>query len=598
METEGNPLFVSEIVRLLAAEGRLAADGPTGILVPESVRETIDRRLRRLSGECRRVLSLASVFGREFGLVGLKRVADYADINELLTVLDEATAARAVEEVPGAVGQLRFGHALTRDTLYEKIPATRRARLHRQVAEVLEALYAGDLEPHLAELAHHFSRAVPAASPEKAIEYTRRAGDRALGGFAYEEAVRLYGLALDIFEAAAPEDAARRCQLLLLLGEAQIRAGDASNAKGSFFEAAGIARRLGLAHELGLAAAGYGGRIVWSRAGHDHRLVPLLEEALAMLGEDDVALKAMLLVRLACALRDDHSRERRDALSGEALELARRAGDAAVLGYVLDGRSHAIVAPDTFAECLTLGGELREVAARSGDRERVIAGHMLRTRAELFTGRFDEAKLEIAEATRVAEELAQPAQLWLVYANEAMFALAAGKLSEGESLTARAFAIGEGAQPDAAIPHYRVQRYTLHSFRGSLDDAESEIRELVVDFPARPVFRCVLAHLLAASGQEAEAGSILTQFATGSFGLLPFDQEWLYAMSLLAETASLVGDARSASSIYDLLVPWASLNAVDVAEGFRGSVSRYSPSWRRCSSVGTQPRSTSKQPLR
>src|SRR5262249_23566967 len=122
-ETDGNPLFVSEIVRLLAAEGRLGAEGPADIPIPETIREAIGRRLGKLSGECRRVLSLGSVFGREFGLVALERVADYTGIDKLLSVLDEALAARVVEEVPGAVGRLRFGHALTRDTLYTEIPA-------------------------------------------------------------------------------------------------------------------------------------------------------------------------------------------------------------------------------------------------------------------------------------------------------------------------------------------------------------------------------------------------------------------------------------------------------------------------------------------
>src|SRR5262249_26324521 len=195
-ETEGNPLFVSEIIRLLAAEGRLGAEGPGGLPIPETTREAIGRRLRRLSGECRRVLSLGSVFGREFGLIALERVAGYTGIDKLLTVLDEAITARVVEEIPGVAGRLRFGHALTRDVLYEAIPATHRFRLHGRVGEVLEKLNAAHPEPHLAELAHHFSLALPAAASGKAVEYARRAGDQAMQQLAYEEAARLYQLAL------------------------------------------------------------------------------------------------------------------------------------------------------------------------------------------------------------------------------------------------------------------------------------------------------------------------------------------------------------------------------------------------------------------
>ena len=100
---------------------------------------------------------LPSVLGQEFGLVALERVADYTGIDRLLLVLDEAIEARIVEQVPGSLGWLRFVHPLTRATLYDEIPAAHRARLHRRVAEILEALYATNPEPHRAEVAHHLA---------------------------------------------------------------------------------------------------------------------------------------------------------------------------------------------------------------------------------------------------------------------------------------------------------------------------------------------------------------------------------------------------------------------------------------------------------
>jgi tetratricopeptide (TPR) repeat protein len=68
---------------------------------------------------------------------------------------------------------------------------------------------------------------------------------------------------------------------------------------------------------------------------------------------------------------------------------------------------------------------------------------------------------------------------------------------------------------------------------------------------------------------------LLTEFAAHDFSALPFDQEWLFGMSLLAETAALLSDTESAPVLYKLLAPWHSFNAVDVGEGIRGSVSRY-----------------------
>jgi len=574
-ETEGNPLFVSEIVRLLAAEGRLTSDTAVATAIPETIREVIGRRLRRLSGECRRVLSLASVFGREFGLVALERVADYTGIDKLLAVLDEALAARVIEEVPGVLGRLRFGHALTRDTLYEEIPATHRARLHRRVAEVLEALYAGNPDAHLAELAHHYSLAVPAAAPDKAIDYAKRAGERALALLAYEEAERFYALALEVLGHAVSGDEDERCDLLLALGEAQIRAGNAPAAKETFFKAAGVARRIGRSRELARAAAGYGGRLVWGRAGGDDRLVPLLEEGLAALTENDVELRVRLLARLAGALRDEHSRGRREALSREAVEVARQTGSPAALAYALEGRAMAISAPDTFADFLAIGQELLEVAERIGDQERLMQGHIYQFMAHIVAGDLTEAEVELGRAGSIAGELRQPAQLWLTLGAQAMIAVATGRFAEAEELIPQTLTFGERAQPDAATPHNVMQRYLLGDFRGSLEELEPAIRDLAIDYPARPVFRCVLVHLLMRLGRTDEARRDLEELATGAFAAVPFDQEWLFAMSFLAETSATLVDTESAAVLYELLAPWAGLNAVDVAEGFRGSVSRY-----------------------
>ena len=243
-ETEGNPLFVGEILRLLATEGRLedAADGPARrISIPARVRDVIGRRLRRLSDDCKAVLTLASVLGREFDLDALARVTDH-ELEGLLDLLDEAISAGVVGEVPGAHRRLRFAHVLIRDTLYDELTATRRMRLHRSVGEALEALYANDLDPHLAELAHHFHAAVPAGDAGKAIEYARRAGDRAATLLAYEEAARLYEIAIETSTSHAGRHDVDRCELLLRLGDVRARAGDIASAKETFLRAAEIAR--------------------------------------------------------------------------------------------------------------------------------------------------------------------------------------------------------------------------------------------------------------------------------------------------------------------------------------------------------------------
>ena len=215
------------------------------------------------------------------------------------------------------------------------------------------------------------------------------------------------------------------------------------------------------------------------------------------------------------------------------------------------------------------------MAERIGDKERVAAAHYLRVVAQLQVGDLAATEADLKAMSGIAAELRQPAQLWLACAVQAMLALAAGRLTEAEALVPQALALGERAVAEIAIPTYGLQQYTLYDFRGSLEEAEPAIRDLVVAYPARPFFRCALAHLKARLGQLPEAKRALDQLSQDRCSALPFDQEWLYGMSLLAETCVLLSDSHPAAVLSRLLTPWAGFNAVDLPEGTRGAVSRY-----------------------
>jgi DNA-binding SARP family transcriptional activator len=567
-ETEGNPLFVGETVRLLAAESD-AREEPA-MVIPQTVRDVIARRLARLSDECNRVLVLASILGREFELDGLAGVSGVSE-EELLETLDEALVARVVSDIPGVQGRLRFGHVLIRDSLYDGLTSLRRVYLHRRALEALEGLYGPDPGPHLAELALH---AVSGGELEKAVGYARSAGDRALAEYAYEEGVRQYDTALDGLRILSPDDDATRCGLLLSKGRALAQAGNTPLAKETFIQAADLARRLGLSLELAQAAAGYGGWHMWGRTGSDTRLVPLLEEALDGLDPQEAELRARLLARLAGALRDEHSRERRDRISAEALEAARRSGDSGALLYALDGRSAAIIGPDTVGECLEIANEFCAIAEQGGDLERSLPAFDHRRTVLVITGDLQTAQLDLARELEIAEILRQPAQLWQAYAASAMFALLIGPVADAEPLIARAFELGETSMPDTAVPTHRLQRYWLADFQGWAEDVVPELTDLADAFPARVAFRCALAHAHARVASVDEAQRLLAELRPDRFAIVPFDQEWLWAMSLLAETAVWIGDEEAAEVLYELVVPWVALNASDHPEGFRGSVSR------------------------
>jgi hypothetical protein len=131
----------------------------------------------------------------------------------------------------------------------------------------------------LADLAHHFFWAASAGEASKAMAYAEEAGREALNLLAYEEAARLFRMALAALELSKTSDERRRCRLLLALGDALGRAGDVEAAKNEFIRAADIAHRDAMPEELGLAALGYGDRFTFTRGASDHRTIALLEDA-------------------------------------------------------------------------------------------------------------------------------------------------------------------------------------------------------------------------------------------------------------------------------------------------------------------------------
>ncbi len=574
-ETEGNPLFVGELLRLLVAEGRLSEvrDGTSKRLaIPQGVRSVIGRRLGRLSQECRHVLTLASVLGREFSLHALELVSERSR-ETLLEVLDEAAAERVVGEVPGAVGRLRFTHALIRDTLYDELPATRRLRLHARVGKALEALYSENVEPHLAELAHHFFEAASAGNVGEAIAYARRAGDGAVSVLAFEEAVSLYRMALRLTE----DRSAARCDLLLALGEAQARAGDTPAAKATFREAAELAASQGLPERLARAALGYGGRLIWDVSRDDAYLVSLLETALTALGDEAGIPRVRLLARLAGGpLRDSTAdAERRRSLGAQALEIARRIGEPSTLAYALLAYISSHHSPDFTPEQAEMATELVQVALQARDLERAVEGYEAHLLASIELGDLASAHADLGAMTAVAQELRQPAQRWLVAGHRALLALLEGKLEEAEQLIIETRSLGERALGWNAEVTYGLQLYVLRREQGRVEEVESLVRRAATDNPTYPVWRCVLANMLAELGSIGEARTEFEALAADGFSGLPFDEEWEVSMCFLGETAARLGDKRRAKAIYECLLPYADRVAISYPEISLGPVSRF-----------------------
>lgn len=223
-QTEGNPLFVTEIVRLLVQEGeltpeRLIDEKSWSLRIPEGVREVIGRRLDRLTERCNETLTVASVIGREFSHDQLKALIDVSE-ERLLDVLEEALAAHVIEELPRSLDRYQFSHALIQETLTGELSLTRRVRLHARIGEALEQLYAGEADRHSAELAYHFAEAQTLLEPAKLVRYSLLAGEAALAAHAHEQALAHFERALAARDDRVMDD--ETAALLFGLGRAQV----------------------------------------------------------------------------------------------------------------------------------------------------------------------------------------------------------------------------------------------------------------------------------------------------------------------------------------------------------------------------------------
>jgi hypothetical protein len=577
--TKGNPLYATEVLRLLAAEGRLdELAGPSRHLaVPAGVRAVIGRRLERLEPGTQATLSLAAVLGPEFETDLLGDLVEEQPSSHGAAI-DEAVAEGLLVEVTGTPGRYRFSHDLVRETLYDELPPGRRRALHRRVAERLEALHRTALDDHLAELAHHFYEGErDAESDRRTVAYARRAGDQASRSLAFEEAARLYEIALAALERSSEPAPRERLEILLALGDTENRGGDVPRARAVLLEASEIAKSLGASRELGLAALGLGGRLPWARPGRESRLIPLLQDALVHLGGTDDRLRVRLLTRLACAWRSTpEQRSQSDALSRQAIELARRIGDASVLSYALAGRFWAAWWPENPEERLELAQEMVHIADGLGDGERLIDAQLMLWLSHTELADMTSARREAAEMMRLVTELRQPGHRWLGIAPRALMALMEGDFGAAEGL------IAEESDPGAHftlardnVSAARFHRFLLRREQGRLAEIEDEVRESIHEFPWYPLHRSALACLLVDLGREGEARAAVEELARDEFAALYPDNEWLLGTSMAAEAAARLGMEDAARVLYRQMAPSAGRHAIGHAEGSVGAVDRY-----------------------
>ena len=293
-KAEGNPLFIEEVAKALAA-GVASADA-----VPTSLQDVILARIDRLEKQAREALQFASVIGREFTLRLLDRISDLE--SGLAGVLGDLKALELIYEktfFPELA--YMFKHALTHDVAYSTLLVERRKALHRVVASAIEELYADRIAEHYETLAHHYEQA---EVWDKAFEHLVNSGDKASAAFANPEADAFYERAVSLIDRGVAGDERMGAEIAEKLGFVRFTTADLPGATAAFERMIAFARSL---DDQRLISVSLSRRGMAELIAHDfERAEETARRALELATDDNTYFTASLWLDMLCLITDRH----------------------------------------------------------------------------------------------------------------------------------------------------------------------------------------------------------------------------------------------------------------------------------------------------
>jgi DNA-binding SARP family transcriptional activator len=538
--TGGNPFFVRETARLFDSEGALAATSE----VPAGVRDVLRRRIARLPATAQTILRQAAVIGIQAEVDVLAEVAG-AQEHVVLDAIEAGLFTGLVTE-PEA-GQIRFAHALVRDTLYDDLSRLRRSRLHARAAEAIERHRPGDV----AALAHHFAAA--GTDPGRAARYCRLAAEQAEQRFAYEEAARLWEQAIACLDRAGQAPAADRLDLVLSLVRALAYTGQLARARSRRREAVRAALPLGNPSLLARVITAFDVPTLWPVQEYgltDHQLVDAVEQTLGRLPPGDQALRCRLLVTLAFEL-DGAESERGYQASAQAVDLARRLGDPGVLTMALNGRDIQSFRHDGLAERLRLGAELLALPGKPVTAEALA--HLMLMRASSGAADFAAADRHAEEAAGIASRYDLPAIATRVSFYRALRAALSGDLAAADALYQRAAAeMGRLGMWQHGAGLRILGLLSLRILEGRTAEIAPDLERFYGYQPWHGLFSELYALTLAAGGRTREARAV-----AGQPRPVRPDTFWLFITGVRGLLGVAIDDHQRAESAYQALLPYA-----------------------------------------
>jgi class 3 adenylate cyclase/tetratricopeptide (TPR) repeat protein len=582
-KTEGVPFFIEELVQSLRemnaielhdGQWRLAA-GAAAIPVPDTVEEVVTARIDRLPEGAKGVLQIGAVIGREWSEALVREVAGLEEpaLTAHLAALTDAELLYGRGLSPQTT--YIFKHAFTQEAAYGSLLTSRRRDLHHRVAVTLEALFPDRLEEYCGPLARHYCEAAQGDEVAKAVAYALRAGARNMALPAHAEAMRFYRMGLQALERQEPIDEARRCALLLALGEAQNNAGEFLEAQETLLRGADIARTLGATESLIRAALGL--TLILMRVGLAAApAVRLLEEALRILGPEASLLRAKTLGGLGRAFAGIGAQHQALVYGEQAVAMARRLADSEVLANNLEAMVLALQGPENVRQRLAYATEMLDAADAANAKEESARASYWCALCWLEVGDILATDAAFDAHARKVDELQQPLYLHLSRELLAMRALMQGRFADSERLAQEARAIGQRLQTETAAGIFGLQMFTLRREQGRLKELEPVVRYFVQQHSAAAAWRPGLALIYSELGRRDEAQVEFEHLAQHDFADLPRDALWMASMTYLVDVCTFLGDKVRAAVLYQLLLPYAE-HTVIVGSGVAcyGALSRY-----------------------
>jgi DNA-binding SARP family transcriptional activator len=566
--TGGNPFFVTELVRLLVAEGVISDPGATSwSSVPTGVRDVVRQRLAQVEPEVARLAGTAAVAGREFDVAVVARACGMA-LDDALEHLEPLLMMGLLDEA--GPGRARFSHALVRDAVHEALGPAARSRAHASVAAAVEAHHQGRVGEHRAELAEHYRLAGPAYA-RSAWLFAAAGAQDAHARSAHDEALRLSDVALELqgtdTALAAPE------RERVLLGRARALVGLSRPVDA--WPPAAEAARSALARDDVPAAARAGRGVTeplgWGWRGHpdwDDDAIALWRELRDRVGDSDPSAHAHLTAALAFELfLRPGSEEESTRLAEEALAGIRRTGaDQQQRLAVLQLATSALLRPDLVHRRLALYDEALELARAAGAHAAAATSLSSRASDRATLGLLDQARSDVLRSRELARRHHLPQNLVVTGWIASMLLQMEGRLEEAE----RAIADIEALEATLAMAGRGIelaQLVNVRDLQGRLAELEPALA-VVADH--HPAFVELHALSMVAGGRLEEL-----RLRLGPYTEQPpvhRDYMWVGLMCIRARYWVALGDQDAVADLRSQLAPYADMLAGTIAVTFQGCV--------------------------